>query len=103
MKEIIIEGKLIDSQETLFRQIDERFGFPKYPHTAEGLYSILLLIDEEVEVTIQNLELIEQAVGDDFAELFLAAVEQAAEDNEKLTFLLEECLYIDPMELESNL
>ncbi len=103
MKEIIIEGKLIDSKGTLFQQIDERFGFPTYPHTAEGLYSIFLLVDEEIEVTIQNLELIEQAVGAEFSELFLAAIGQAAEDNEKLTFLLEECLYIDPLELESNL
>ncbi len=94
MKGIFLYGTEMDTEEHVYTHIKEQFGFPdEFHHSLEGLFEILLLVDEEIEVTLQNYEIMCNNLGEEYAETFVDLFAEATERNENITFYIEEVVF----------
>lgn len=79
-------AQLIDRKQT-HDYLKIKFGFPDYyGRNLDALYDLLSSSDAAYEISVINREVIEANLGG-YGSALLAAIEEAAEDNPKVTLV----------------
>lgn len=85
MKKITIDLAPVCDKEELHTLLFQCLDFPEwYGGNLDALYDCLTGVYEETEITIENLDLLEERMGQ-YALSFRKVMEKADEDNERIT------------------
>ena len=87
MKEIIIECMDMETEAQVFEITGKCLGAGKgVIHDLESLYDFLVAIDIPVEITFEDVDLLDVYL-DDYSETFLSVFEEAAGENENIELI----------------
>lgn len=81
MKKVILDCSLVETSAGLHLQLSELLDLPEYyGNNLDALADCLSEIHREVCLTLENIDMLESALGD-YAQRFLRVLAQAAEEN----------------------
>lgn len=86
---VILDGKIIDSKETLHSRISEKFSFPEYyGNNLDALYDCLTDIKEDTEFILINFQSLKDSLGK-YADQLERVLDDAQDENSHLKISTE--------------
>lgn len=85
MKEIILNCEEMDTMQHAYSHIEESFGFPQGSVSdTDSLVDMLKQISRRMEVTFEDMDLLDIHLGEEGTDELLGAFEEAAAENENI-------------------
>ena len=89
MKQVILDGRLLDSREAFHETVARELGFPDwYGNNLDALYDCLTDLEEETVICLLHPDAMKEKLGD-YGGKVLAALLEAGQENPALHICLE--------------